>query len=493
MEVLRFREITLGIYFCLAVFAILRKERSSFAGRWSSRFHDIAGARRFFPLMAGSMLVLYVLAALTQHLSFNTYSHDFSMMDEAIYNSHSGQFMFSPVLGGNFFGEHFQPILIFLVPLHFILKTPYLLVFVQPAALWLSVLVLRKLLVREGLSDALANFACLIYLNNPVMISTLNYLFHAECFLPLIIFGMFWYCGKKTTWKYWLMVFLGLMVKEDVGLYMLGFSAYLAVADRRYKLGIATALISVLWVTIALKLLIPYFGGGEGYKFLARWAYWGSSPADIMAGYFKHPLAFIKAIFAGPYVWLFFCMMFMPFYRKWGWLIFLVPWVINSTSSSPLQAKMSIYYGIPVLAFAVLSAVVGFRTAVFRRLSGTGLVPYLVCVAVVLNLSYFTFPAMPRGRGEFVKQLNSIPKDAPAQVMSCFYPAAGYERNKVLLMPGQALTAEYVVIREDSTTWPFSEREAQEMIKSALDSGRYENLSEVKGFFILRRVPGNLQ
>ena len=206
MEVLRFREITLCIYFCLAVFAVLRKERSSFAGRWSSRFYDMAGGRRFFPLMAGSMLVLYVLAALTQHLSFNTYSHDFSMMDEALYNSHSGQFMFSPVLGGNFFGEHFQPVLIFLVPLHFIFKTPYLLVFVQPAALWLSVLVLRKLLVREGLSGALANFVCLIYLNNPIMISTLNYLFHAECFLPLIIFGMFWYCGKKTTWKYWLML-----------------------------------------------------------------------------------------------------------------------------------------------------------------------------------------------------------------------------------------------------------------------------------------------
>ena len=493
MEIIRFREITLCIYFCFAVFAFFRRNRSSFVRERFSRFREMAGSKHFFPVMAGSMLILYILAALTQHLSFNTYSHDFSMIDEALYNSHSGQFMFSSVLGGNLLGEHFSPILIFLIPLHFVFTTPYFLVLVQPIALWSSVLILRKLLMREGLSTPIVNLVCLVYLNNPIMVSTLNYLFHQECFLPLIIFGMFWHCCGKITWKYWLMVIFALMIKEDVGLYLLGFSAYLVVAweeksspriflRRRYKLGFATALISILWVVIAIKVLIPCFAEGDsGYKFLTRWSRWGNNPVDILSGYFQHPLAFLRAVFSWPYIWLFFCMLFMPFYRKWSWLIFFIPWVINSTSSFTLQSKMSIYYGIPVFTFAVVSAVLGFR--------GKKLVPYLVCIAIVLNVSYLTYPAIPCGRWKFIKQLSYIPKGASVQVMSCFYPVLGYGRSKILLEPGRELTAEYVIIREDSTTWPFSERDAREMVRTALETGKYENLSGVKGFFVLRRLP----
>lgn len=511
MEIIRFREITLCIYFLLAVFVLLRRNRSSFVREWFSRFREMAGSKHFFPVMAGSMLILYILAALTQHLSFNTYSHDFSMIDEALYNSHSGQFMFSPVLGKNLLGEHFSPILIFLIPLHFVFTTPYLLVLVQPIALWASMLVLKKLLMREGLSVPLVNLACLVYLNNPIMVSTLNYLFHQECFLPLIIFGMFWHCREKITWKYWLMVVFALMIKEDVGLYLLGFSAYLVVADKRYKMGFITALVNVLWIMIAIKVLIPYFGEcGGGYKFLARWAYWGNSPVNILSGYFQHPLIFLRVVFSVPYILLFSCMLFMPFYRKWSWLIFFVPWVINSTSSFVLQAKMSIYYGIPVFTFAAVSAVLGFRTTFFKihqHLSPScsryslpskengvailrGRIPAtLVCIAIVLNVSYLTYPAIPGGRLEFIKQLSNIPKGASVQIMSCFYPVLGYRRDKMLLKPGQELAAEYVIIRVDSTTWPFSEREAREMVRTALESGKYENLSGVKGFFVLRRLP----
>ena len=484
----RFREITLLIYFCLMMFALLRKTPSSFVKKWSQTICNTTESKHFFPIMAGSMLVLYILAALTQHLSFNTYSHDFSMIDEALYNSHRARFMFSPVLGRSFFGEHFSPILILLIPLHFIFNTPYLLVLIQPIALWLSMLVLRKILVRENLPAGIVNLTCLIYLNNPIMVSTLNYIFHMECFLPLIIFAVFLYQREGAMLKYWAAILLALTVKEDVGLYLLGFSAYLIIVERKRRLGLITAVISLIWFIIALKVVIPCFAGDTHYKYLSRWGHWGETPPGILTGFLQHPLTFMKALFSKQYLWLFSCLLFMPFYRKWSWLIFVIPWVINSTSSFSLQSKMSLYYGIPVLTFAVIGSIIGFKTTTFKTLSQSRLAPCLVCLAVILNISYLRYPPVPRERLQILRELRNIPADKTIQAMSCFYPVLSYDREKNLIEPGENLKAEYVILRTDSTTWPFTEDQAKVIAREAIESGEYENVSGVKGFFILHHV-----
>ncbi len=490
VEIERFRETTLAIYFCLAMFVILRKDKSSFITEWASRLQAVLNHPRFFPVMSTCLLALYLLAALTRHLSFHTFSHDFSMIDEALYNSYHGQFMYSPVLGRSFFSEHFSPILILLIPLHYIFRTPYLLVLLQPLALWSSVLVLRKILAQAETSLAVTNLICLLYLNNPVMISTLNYLFHMESFLPLILLTMFYYYRSGKTWQYYLAFLLALMVKEDVGLYLLGFSAYVILVDRKYIQGLGTALVCILWVILALKLIIPSFGGPEeNYRYLSRWSHWGDSPANILLGYVSHPLELVKALFSEAPVRLFITLLLVPFFTRWGWLIFLVPWIINSTSSFPLQNGFSLYYGIPVFSLAVIAAVQGTTTPFFKTLTRSSRAAHYVAgLAVVLNLAYFTFPLIPRQRPEFLIELKSIPSGHKVQTMSCFYPVLGYARDKSVLLPEDKLTREFVIVRNESTIWPFTPQQVQELISTTLNSGKYENLSKVKGFYIFRRI-----
>ena len=488
IQIERFREITLLIYFCLIMFVFLRKNSSSFVRKWSYTLRNTIESKRFFPVMAVSMLALYILAALTQHLSFNTYSHDFSMIDEALYNSHSGRFMFSSVVNHSFFGEHFSPILILLVPLHFIFKSPYMLVLIQPVALWASMLVLRKILINENMQEGTVNLICLIYINNPIMISTLNYLFHMECFLPLIMFTIFLYHRKGAAGRYWTAVLLALMIKEDVGLYLIGFSVYLIIVERKRRLGLVTAAIGISWSIISLKIVIPHFSGTAHYKYICRWADWGETPPDILIGFLRHPAAFIKALLSKRYLWLFLCMLFIPFYHKWGWLFFIIPWVINSTSAFTLQSGIFLYYGIPVLTFAMLSTFPGLRTRGFKTLFQTRLAPYLICLAVVLNISYLRYPFIPRERWQILRELRDIPADKTVQTMSCFYPVLGYDRGKNLLEPGEALKAEYVILRTDSTTWPFTEDQAKTVARVAIESGKYKNISSVDNFFILTAV-----
>lgn len=486
----RLREPTLIISICLILFIMMRKRPLVYARTWFSRLRLVFADRRFFSLMSTTMLALYVVAAITQHLSFRTNAYDLSIMDEALYNSHNGRLMYTSIFGRSLLSEHFYAILVLLVPLHYFFTSPWMLVLFQPIALWASVLVLKKLLVREGVSTAVVNLACLVYLNNPIMISTLNFLFHPEVALPLLIFSMLWFYREGKLVPYWAALFLALLVKEDVGLYLLGFSAFLVFVERRPGLGLATGLISGVVVLVILNMVMPFLGAEEQYKFLHRWSHWGDNPAGILVGFARHPIDFLGALLGKRQVQLFSCLFFMPFYCRWAWLIFVIPWVINSTSNDPMQASLHFYYGLPVLTFAVISALVGFRSSMFKILTRSKLAPGLIAAVLVFNLAHFTFPYIPRERGRILREITDIPQRASLQVMSCFYPALGYDRDKTVLWPGRQFVADYIVLSGDKVlTWPFSLHDVHELIRKAVESKKYENISTVKHFFILRRFP----
>ena len=432
----RFREPTLALYACLALYAGLRGDRADHFRRWFARLSAATASAGFFRAVSLVMLGLYLMSAVTQHWAFRTYSHDFSMIDEALDQSLHGRFLFSPVLGTSFLGEHFSPILALFVPLHALAPNPYLLVLIQPLALWSSGLVLRAILRNEGIGDATAHVACLIYWNHAIMVSTLNYLFHMECFLPLAILGMFWFYRRRAHWGYALCVLLALSIKEDVGLYLAGFSVYAALVDRRRMLAAVTAAVSLAWVAAAVGLAIPHFSHhSAGYAFASRWARWGHGPLGVFAGYVLHPGAFFAALLARPYLSVFISLLLLPFASPWGWILFVVPWVLNATSSLVPQAELSLYYGIPVLAFAELASVRGLRSKVFESAARSRLGPILACLAIALNVSDMSFPTIPRTRGPMLQAIDAVPRSARSQLMPCFYPVAGYARNKEILRP----------------------------------------------------------
>ncbi len=269
----RFREPTWVLYGALALFVLARRDRASFLNVWAGRLHSVLDRPGFFPTMAGTMLVLYLIAAWTQHLSFHTFSHDFSMIDEALIPHPSRPLLYSPLLGRSFLSEHFSPILLLLVPLHVLVRSPWLLVALQPVALWAGGVALRPVLTRLGVSPAVGNVACLVYFNHPVQVATLLYLFHMESFLPLFVFVTVLAYLRRSLWMYAAAVALTLAVKEDAGLYVAGFGLYAALADRRRTLGLLTAAVGIAWTAFALRVAMPAMGSPEqGYPFLSRWS-----------------------------------------------------------------------------------------------------------------------------------------------------------------------------------------------------------------------------
>jgi len=488
----RFREPTWVLYGLLAFVVFLRRDPAAFARAWAERLRAILNHPRFFLWMFGIMLALYLLAAWAQHLSFHTFSHDFSMIDEALVPRPDRPLLYSPLLGRSFLSEHFSPILAALVPIHAVIRSPYLAVVLQPIALWAAALVLRKILLRSGVSTATTNLACLVYLNHPVQTAALLYLFHMECLLPVLALSAFRYYKEGAHAKYALMILLALAVKEDVGLYLAAFGVYAALVERRRAVGFLTVAGALAWTAFAIQVAMPALGdhASGGYPFLSRWSAWGHDSGRVLGGFLTHPVRLAQSVLGWIYLKFFAQGLFIPFFPKAGVILFFLPWLLPATSGFWPQQTLGLYYGIPLLTFSTIAGALGLVSARFRNVASSRLALPAACVAVMLNVSHLSFHEIPRSRPRVLHEIEAaIPDTATVQAMSCFYPVLGYRREKILIdRETTRITADYAVLRTERTTWPIAPVEARAIVYVALASGKFENRSTVPGFYILCRV-----
>lgn len=482
----RFRETTWAIWGALLLFVFLRRDPIAYLRDLRGRSAAFFAHPRFFPVMSGVLLVLYVAASVTQHLAFRTFSHDFSMIDTALATTPGEAPLYSMVLGRSFLSEHVSPILFVLVPLRAVVRSPWLLVLLQPLALWASVLVLRRILDREGISPALRNLCCLVYLDHPLMVSTLLAVFHMECFLPLcVLLTTDCVRSRRPAWAL-LAAVAALAIKEDVGLYMAGAAFYWVVAGRRRVWGLVVVVLSIAWVAVVLGVVFPSFHTETGARFLARWSRWGDDPTSIALGFLRHPLAVVRALVHEPMPRLFACLAFLPFIRPAAILLFIVPWLLNATSDNVQQASLSLYYGIPVLAFACLACLEGMRTHSFDHLRAWRWSHVVAGVVLMLNVAHFHFPEIPRDRGQVLGVIHGIPKAASVQAMSCFFPALGTDRRPVLVEPSSRPTADYVLLRRRGSTWPLDVGQVERLLRTGIESG-YTLVYASDAFAVLER------
>ena len=91
---------------------------------------------------------------------------------------------------------------------------------------------------------------------------------------------------------------LTLATREDAALAVMGVGLWLALGRRQWWAGAATALgaFAVLWID--LRWIIPMFRG-EPYSHLGRYAAFGGSLTEILAGVVLHPLRALARLATG--------------------------------------------------------------------------------------------------------------------------------------------------------------------------------------------------
>ena len=139
-----------------------------------------------------------------------------------------------------------------------------------------------------------------------------------------------------------------------------------------------------------------------------------------------------------------------------------------------------------MLSLMAVASVVALKSRAWKRLSGRRWFPVLAAVVVAANVTSLDYPRIPRERSAVLAAIAAIPSTATIQVMPCFYPVAPSGDRKRLILPGQKPEADYVVLRGESTIWPFKPAEVSALETGALADG-YRVSYKAGSFTVLKK------
>jgi len=483
VELQRLREPTLVLWLCVLTAVLLRTDRSEVWARVTSKIEAWLGSTGGFKIVALVGGVLILASSLTHHLAFNTYSHDLGMYQEVLARAWESPPLASTILGSSFLGEHFSPILFPLAVVYQVLPSPLTLVVLNALFLWVAVFPLEAVGRELGLPASVKNLVCLVYLFFPTVARSAGYPFHHEVLYPVILIGLYLAFLRDHKLAGALLVLAAVAIKEDAGLYLLGMGIFFGLHHRRWRWGTAVAVAGSVSTVIAVVWVIPWFASGAAYGFHGRWAPW-FNPVDSTPAV----RALLSAFFTEDVLTVIAATLLVPFRGRWTWTVVAIPFGLNLTSSTPNQAQLGLYYGLPFAAMAAIASMAALADRSYEPRRGLK----LATAAVIINVAAFTYPSIPQWRSEVLAELENIYPKVTVARNAVFDPLLQHVKRRELVRTGQKPSTKVVVLRIDRHTWPLDKTTAAEFVAVLERNPRYEERFRCDGFvFFERRPVGN--
>ena len=167
----------------------------------------------------------------------------------------------------NVLGDHWSPILALLAPLYWIHDGPTTLIVAQAVLFALAIPPLW-MFTRRLLGPGAAYFVCGAYALSVPLAAAISFDFHEVAFVPAVTAVMAERLQAGRRAQAVLAAIALLMVKEDMGLLVAGYGAYLfLIRERRLGLSFMVGGVAATW--LSTRVLIPAFGGSASFY----WAY----------------------------------------------------------------------------------------------------------------------------------------------------------------------------------------------------------------------------
>ena len=301
-------------------------------------------ADRIFVAMLCAGTVFLVVTALLQHRALGT-GYDLGIYDQTVWNlARLRPFMTTLVYETGGYYDHFEPILLTIVPFYWLISDVRVLLVVQSLALSLGAvpiyLYARRRLATWEHGTLLALVIAAVYLIYPAMHNANLNDFHEVSLLPpLLGFALY---GLLTGQRRVTLIFLGLclMVKEDFSVTFLMFGLFILAfnpAGFRRRDGLWLAIGGAAWMLLVLYLFYPTMTHGMPYPFVQRRYPWlGDSPQSAATVLLTQPWIVIPYLIQTPKL--------LFLLRLLGPLLFL-----------PLLGMPIILLSFPVLTYLMLS------------------------------------------------------------------------------------------------------------------------------------------
>ncbi len=329
-----------------------------------------------------AFVLTFATLSLRRHAALGSNGLDLGNVNQALWNTAHGDFLaftnMAPVR--NRLALHVEPILLLFVPFYWAgLGGPRLLLVVQAIIVGLGALPLY-LLARDVLSGSrdadsllptsyspLLLILPLAYLLLPALEAAVMYDFHAVTLAPTFLLFAFYFGLKKRPLLFGLFVVLALASKEDMGLTAAALGLFMIIVWRRWRWGVATALVGVAWFAIAVFLIQPRFSPTGGNIQADRYAWLGDTPLIMIGTSLRHPAMVWDHVWRGANLPGYLAGLLLPtaFLAVFGplaWLPALPSLVINLLSDNPFTWRLEdFHYAAPIAPFVLIATVYGVR------------------------------------------------------------------------------------------------------------------------------------
>jgi uncharacterized membrane protein len=328
-----------------------------------------------------------------RYYAFRTRAWDLGIFTQSLWTtSNVGKFFYytcelvvNP--SGSFFGVHFSPILFPVLPFYWVLQTPETLLVIQAFILALAAVPIFKLANEYAGGRTVGLLFSTAYLIYPATQYVNWYDFHVEAFIPLFSAYAIYYLTKEKWPKYFVFIFLLLMVQEQTAFVTFFIGIYIAwkyrsriisaIKKKRFSeneviVPTLTMAISLVWYSFTLwqrntffpinPAAIGEFLGSPNFTILGA-----KEPLQIPLLIILHPLNAIQALaYDGLIKLAYLAILFGPLaffsFKSPSALIPTIPWFGFSLLSQTLAHHLLGHqYEAFVVSFIFAAAIFGLQ------------------------------------------------------------------------------------------------------------------------------------
>jgi len=257
-------------------------------GRERGRLLRLDPVKVTLGVMLAAWSAIFIVLGSMRHNAFGTFGFDLGIYDQGIWLTSRLHDPFVTVRGINFYGHHFNAILVFFVPFYRLGAGPQFLLVVQVLA-QASGAVAVYLLARDRFDGArrlAVGMAAVLLLNPTYQYLTWEF-FHPDALAISPLLFAYWAAREKRWYWFSVAATLAVLCKEDVALAILALGVLVWFRGDR-RIGAAVAATGAAWFALATRVLIPRFNGiGPFYD--SFFGELGTGPGEVVRNVLTRP------------------------------------------------------------------------------------------------------------------------------------------------------------------------------------------------------------
>lgn len=328
-------------------------------GQWTILCAMIINAAFFF---------FYYLAG---HYNFSYGAVDYATIVQTIWNMANGHVPFESILGTHTFRVHFSP-LFYLVALLFKLwPTHEWIVFLSVLSVTSVAYILYLIVLHELEFTWLAVAIGLSYLLNPYIQFSQLAAVHAESFCIVPITLSIYFMLKRSWLWFALFMFLGLLGKEDAGLYYFGLGLFMLLDQKVKVAGVLTMAIGTIYSLSVVGLVMPLFGPDTQHLTLKYFSQLGSTLPEIGKRLLFHPWIVATVFLHWKKIFPIFYILaqtgFLSILSGWALLPLIIALALKSITNYTAMINYWDHYFLHVAPFLYFATIMGIKKLLVPR------------------------------------------------------------------------------------------------------------------------------